>query len=189
MNPAHRQRARGLRVLSNGSGRRLMAMLQSAFVLVWLLAASLPAAANNHILYECTDANGARQFTNIPSNPRACKVLNIGPLGAPSAPPTGAARAPAPAPKMSTPSSFPRVDRQLQQQRDSDRRRILEQELESEEKLLAQARKELAEQEAVRLGSERNYQRTLDRVDPFQKKVKLHEDNVANLRKEISKIR
>ena len=167
-----------------------MAMLQRAFVLVWLLAASLPAAANNHILYECNDANGARQFTNIPTNPRACKVLNIGPLGAPSPPPPSTARAPAaPAPKIATPSSFPRVDRQLQQQRDSDRRRILEQELESEERLLAQAKKELAEQEAVRLGSERNYQRTLERVDPFQKRVKLHEDNVANLRKEISKIR
>ena len=168
-----------------------MAMLRRAFVLLWLLAASLPAGASNHILYECIDANGARQFTNIPTNPKACKVLNIGPLGAPTAPASGAAKspAPAPAPKIATPSSFPRVDRQLQQQRDNDRRRILEQELESEEKLLAQAKKELAEQEAVRLGSERNYQRTLDRVDPYQKKVKLHEDNVANLRKEISKIR
>ena len=164
-------------------------MLQVAIVLLWLLAPSLPAGANNHILYECVDANGARQFTNIPTNPRACKVLNIGPSGAPSTPTPGAAKSPARAPQIATPSSFPRVDRQLQQQRDSDRRRILEQELDSEEKLLAQAKKELGEQEAVRLGSERNYQRTLDRVDPFQKKVKLHEDNVANLRKEISKIR
>jgi hypothetical protein len=165
-------------------------MLQRAFALLWLLAASSSAGANNHILYECVDATGARQFTNIPTNPKACKVLNIGPLGAPPPPPaSGAVKSAAPAPKIATPSSFPRVDRQLQQQRDNDRRRILEQELDSEEKLLAQAKKELAEQEAVRLGSERNYQRTLDRVDPYQKKVKLHEDNVANLRKEISKIR
>ena len=73
--------------------------------------------------------------------------------------------------------------------RDNDRRRILEQELNSEQKLLDQAKKELGEQEAVRLGSERNYQRVLDRLEPFQKRVRLHEDNIANLRKELSKIR
>jgi hypothetical protein len=163
-------------------------MRQLAFVFL-LLAASLSARANNHILYECVDANGAKQFTNIPANPKACKVLNVGPVSAPSAPASGAAKGAGKAPQVATPSSFPRVDRQLQQQRDNDRRRILEQELGTEEKLLAQAKKELSEQEAVRLGSERNYSRTLDRVEPFQKKVKLHEDNVANLRKEISKIR
>ena len=148
------------------------------------------AGANNHILYECVDAAGNKQFTNIPANPKACKVLNI-----PTAPPG----APAPAapgtqtqsrpPKVSTPSHFPRVDRALQQERDNDRRRILENELNTEEKLLAQAKKELSEQEAVRLGTEKNYQRVLERLEPFQKKVKLHEDNVANLKREISKVR
>lgn len=166
-----------------------MAMLQLAIVFV-LFAAFVPARANNHILYECVDANGAKQFTNIPANPKACKILNIAPSAAPTAPPPGAAKpGAAKPPQVPTPSSFPRVDRQLQQQRDNDRRRILEQELGSEEKLLAQARKELSEQEAVRLGSERNYQRTLDRVDPYRKSVKRHEDNVENLRKELSKIR
>jgi hypothetical protein len=169
-----------------------MTVRRLAYLLL-LIAASLPARANNHILYECVDASGAKQFTNIPANPKSCKILNIAPAAAPAAstpaPGPGAARAPGKAPQVSTPSSFPRVDRQLQQQRDNDRRRILEQELGVEEKLLAEAKKELAEQEAVRLGSERNYQRTLDRVEPFQKKVKLHEDNVANLRKEISKVR
>ena len=163
-----------------------MAMCRLAFVLL-LFAASLPALAD---IYECVDANGAKQFTNIPANPKACKLLSISPAAAPSAPAApgpGAAKAPGKAPQVATPSSFPRVDRQLQQQRDNDRRRILEQELGTEEKLLSQAKKDLSEQEAVRLGTERNYQRTLDRVEPYQKKVKLHEDNVANLRKEISK--
>jgi len=148
------------------------------------------AIASNHILYECVDASGNKQFTNIPPNPKACNILNIPSSGAPSpggAP--GSAQSPARAPKIATPSHFPRVDRALQQERDNDRRRILENELGTEEKLLAQARKELSEQEAMRLGSERNYQRVLDRVEPFQKKVKLHEDNIANLRREISKVR
>ena len=156
-------------------------------------AASFTAQATNHILYECVGANGAKQFTNIPANPKACRVLNVGPVGPPSAPAPaapGGARAPAgKAPQVATPSHFPRVDRALQRERDNDRLRILENELGSEEKLLAQARKELSEQESVRLGTEKNYQRTLDRLEPFQKKVKLHEDNIANLKREISKVR
>ena len=66
---------------------------------------------------------------------------------------------------------------------------ILEAELTIEEKNLQDAKRELAEQENTRLGSERNAQRMLDRIEPYQKKVKLHEDNVANLRRELSNIR
>ena len=74
-------------------------------------------------------------------------------------------------------------------ERDADRRRILEQELANEQKLLEEARKQLAAQESVRLGSERNYQRVLDRLEPYQKQVKLHEDNIANLQKELANLR
>ena len=166
-------------------------MLVRHLVFVPLFALCGVVHAHNHILYECVDPNGNKQFTNIPVNPKACKVLNIGPVGPPSAPaaPGAAAKAPGKAPQVATPSHFPRVDRALQRERDNDRLRILENELGSEEKLLAQARKELSEQESVRLGTEKNYQRTLDRLEPFQKKVKLHEDNIANLKREISKVR
>ena len=88
-----------------------------------------------------------------------------------------------------TPASFPRVDRDTQQQRDSQRRRILEQELSQEQGLLEQAKKELAAQESTRLGSERNYQLVLDRLEPYKKKVRLHEDNVSNLRRELANAR
>jgi hypothetical protein len=167
-------------------------MLVRHLVFVPLLALCAVVHAHNHILYECVDASGNKQFTNIPANPKACKVLNIGPMPAPAGPaapaaPTG--KAPAKAPQVATPSQFPRVDRELQRSRDSDRLRILENELGSEERLLAQAKKELAEQESQRLGSEKNYQRVLERLEPFQKKVKLHEDNIANLKREISKVR
>lgn len=165
--------------------------------LLMFVACALPAAAlaSQYQLYECVDANGGKQFTNIPANPKACKVLNISPATAPSAAEPAAparpqsARTAPKAPQTVTPSNFPRVDRALQRERDNDRRRILEHELESEEKLLAQARKALSEQESVRLSSEKNYQRVLDRLEPYQRQVKLHEDNVANIRREISKIR
>jgi hypothetical protein len=162
-------------------------MHRIAIVLVFL-AACAPAHAE---IYECMDENGNKRFTNIAAEAKGCKVLNVGPIAPPSAAPAAAAPAAKAktAPRVATPSSFPRVDRALQRERDNDRRRILEHELSNEEKLLAQARKELAEQESVRLGSERNYQRVLDRLEPYQEKVRRHESNVASLRREISKIR
>ncbi len=102
-----------------------------------------------------------------------------------------AVKPPSPKPKTATsaPANFPKVDANTQRERDADRRRILERELANEEKLLGEARKELQAQESVRLGSERNYQRVLDRLEPYKKKVRLHEDNVANLRRELATIR
>jgi len=146
-----------------------------------LLAPSLRAE-----IWECVDANGSKRFTNIKSESKGCKLLNVGP---PNTVPGTAPKAQQSQGKSAatpTPSSFPRVDADMQRQRDQDRRRILENELSSEQKLLDQARKELAEQEAVRLGSERNYQRVLDRLEPYKKKVKLHEDNIASLKREMS---
>ena len=165
------------------------------FAVVALALCILPhvAAATNHILYECTDGDGARQFTNIPPKPKStnCRVISVGPTTtAPSpAPPAGAPKAAVKAAPGPSPANFPRVDRETQQSRDSQRRRILEQELTSEQKLLEQAKKDLAEQESVRLGTERNYQKMLDRLEPYHKKVKQHEDNVANLKKELSNLR
>jgi len=149
------------------------------FWVVLLFATCVPCLRAD--IYECVDANGNKRFTNIKSEAKGCKVLLVSPVNT----------VPAPAPKAgakaaATPSSFPRVDTDTQRQRDTERRRILEQELGNEEKLLAQARKELAEQESVRLGSERNYQRVLDRLEPYKKQVKLHEDNVASLRRELA---
>jgi hypothetical protein len=157
------------------------------FAIVLLSAGMcVSARANNHILYECVDQDGNKQFTNIvPPGKHGCKVLNVGPVN--SVPAGAAAKSQAKA--TASPASFPRVDPQTQQQRDGQRRRILEQELGQEQQLLDQAKKALAEQEGIRLGGERNYQRVLDRLEPYQQRVKTHEDNVANLRRELSNMR
>ena len=81
------------------------------------------------------------------------------------------------------------MDADTQRHRDTDRRRILEQELANEEKMLDQAKKELASHDSVRLGSERNYQRVIERLEPYKKKVKLHEDNIASLKRELAATR
>src|SRR5262245_57112350 len=153
--------------------------------LIVTLFLALLAPASLADIYECVDANGNKRFTNIKAEAKGCKVLHVSTPNTVSGTPA-AAKPPAQSKPVATPSSFPKVDADMQRQRDNDRRRILEQELSNEEKLLGQARKELQEQEAVRLGSERNYQRVLDRLEPYKKKVKLHEDNVASLRRELA---
>jgi Domain of unknown function (DUF4124) len=137
--------------------------------------ASLPARAE---IYECVDQNGGKRFTNIAAEARGCRALNV-PGTAPAAPLPSASmvKPQSRAPQVATPAHFPRVDRQVQRERDHDRRRILEQELGQEERLLADAKKELSDRGAS------------DRVESLQNKLRLHENNVASLRKEISKIR
>ena len=84
---------------------------------------------------------------------------------------------------------FPRVSDTDQQRRDTERRKILEAELSAEEKSLESARKALASEDAVRYGNERNYQKKIDRLKPFQDKVELHERNVDALKRELSNLR
>ncbi|MEO8165436.1 MAG: hypothetical protein ABI619_08565 [Betaproteobacteria bacterium] len=73
-----------------------------------------------------------------------------------------------------------------QKARDDERHRILEQELEDETRQLAQSKEQLAAQEAVRNGNERNYERFLERVQPYRDAVATHERNINALKREIA---
>ncbi len=83
----------------------------------------------------------------------------------------------------------PKVDSSTQARRDNDRQAILHDELAREQQLLEEARQALAEQEAIRSGDERNYQRVLNRLRPYQDKVEQHQRNIDSLNKEITNIR
>lgn len=153
-----------------------------SLLLIGLLAMS-PAVLGD--IYECVEPSGGKLFTSDPKEAKAkgCKAMNLGP------PNTVSTSKPQQGKPQPSPANFPKVDQDTQKQRDNDRRRLLEQELANEEKLLAQAKKDLAEQESIRLGSESNYQRVLNRLEPYKKQVALHESNVANLKRELSGIR
>ncbi len=131
------------------------------------------------------DAQGSVTYTNVAAAaPRGAKKIRC--FQAASPPPVSSG-----APQRTEPPErdFPSVDRDTQRERDAERRRILEQELTAEQRRLAQARQELQEQEAVRTGDERNYQRFLDRVQPYQEAVETHERNVQVLQREINNLR
>ncbi len=144
---------------------------------------ALPAAANT--IYKCTDASGGTLISNTRVD-KNCKPVVSGPDLSLSTPKpraaTGAAANPSPA-------GFPRVQEDTQRARDTDRRRILEQEMAGEQRNLAQARKELAEQEAIRNNDERNNQKVTDRLQPYKDRVAQHERNIQQIQRELNNLR
>jgi len=132
------------------------------------------------------DEEGRVIYSNTPNNPpKDAKKVRC--FSDPVAKPAQAA--PESQPKPGASESFPKVDGETQKKRDDERRRILETELANEQQQLEAARQKLAEQEAVRTGDERNYQRFLDRVQPFRDAVANHERNIEAIRREISNLK
>lgn len=70
-----------------------------------------------------------------------------------------------------------------QKARDNDRRHILEQELATERRQLEQARRDLAEQEAVRPAA------PAERLLPYRDRIGQHERNLQAIQKELSGLR
>lgn len=149
-------------------------------VLIALLAASTGIRAET--LYKCVDGSGAVLYTNQKGNAKNCTVLSH------ELPITTMSMPAKPAPQA-TPGNFPRVDGDTQRGRDNDRRKILEQELGTEQQNLDKAKKALSEGEASRLGDEKNYQKYLDRVQELRNEVALHERNIDALKREMANIK
>lgn len=156
-------------------------MKRRAVLLAAISAATLalPAAAD---IFKCVDDDGHVTYAN--AGGKGCKKLSAERVTT-----VPAAKAPAGAAATGAGNGFPKVDPAEQRSRDGDRRRILESELDTEQQALDKARKELADQEEIRVGGERNYQRVLDRLKPFQDQVALHERNIEAIRKELSNLR
>jgi septal ring factor EnvC (AmiA/AmiB activator) len=156
-----------------------------------LLAALLCSPLVRADIFKCVDEAGHVTYTNNKPSGKGCNTLardqavssvpgSGRPAAAPSTPSNGAS---------SGSAGFPRVDSGTQKARDTDRRRILEEELAAEQRSLEGAQKQFSEQEAVRYGDERNYQKVLDRLQPFKDKVQLHERNIEALKREIGNLR
>ncbi len=153
--------------------------MKQTFIALMLLTGTYAAQAQGGTIYKCTSPDGAIIISNTKMD-KNCKAVVSGPDNALPAPKAGKAAA------SPTPSGFPKVPEEAQKARDTDRKRILEQELAAEQKNLEQARKELAEQEAVRGGDEKNAQKVIDRIQPYKDRVAQHERNIAAINKELS---
>jgi hypothetical protein len=129
-------------------------------------------------LYKCTQRTGFQAFFDVPDAP--------GEAAAPAArasAPSGATRSAT----VPTPSTFPKVDAGTQKSRDDLRRRVLMDELASEEKLLAEAKSAYGDGSPPPLPEERSSaQKYADRITRLRQAVQLHERNVDALKRELA---
>lgn len=137
----------------------------------------LPFAASAQTIYRCVDAQGGTVIANARVE-KNCKAIVSGPEN--TLPPLPARPKAAANP---TPAGFPRVGEDTQKARDGDRRHILEQELAGEQRNLEQAKKELAEQEAVRGAG------AAERIAPYRDRVGQHERNIQAIQKELGNLK
>jgi hypothetical protein len=100
------------------------------------------------------------------------------------------------APPARAPADFPKVDDATQKRRDETRRKILEEELGTEEKLLEEAQQNLKEGEAnpeVFVGKDgktyRNVAKYEEKINQLKSRVDLHTRNIEALKVELSKIK
>lgn len=160
--------------------------MRPMFLRSYVLTLSLicPAVAVHAETCKYVDSDGRVIYSNTPNNPpknatREKCFADLAPKPAPAQP----------AAAVKPRTDFPKVDGTTQRKRDDDRRRILEEELAEEQERLEDAKQELTEQESVRSGDERNYQRFLDRVQPYRDTVATHERNVDAIKREISNLK
>lgn len=139
-------------------------------------------------IYKHVDAEGHVTYSSIPM--KGAKKLDLEPL------PTVQPPVPARARSDATPSTFPKVDTATQKNRDEARRKILSDELATEERLLAEARQNLKEGEEtpeVYKGKDgktyRNVARFDEKMKTLQEQVTLHEKNIESLKSELSNLK
>jgi hypothetical protein len=93
-------------------------------------------------------------------------------------------------PKAPTPAAFPRVDPETQKGRDGVRRKVLAEELSSEEKLLAESRAAYADGAPPPLPEEKaDAEKYRARIARLKQSVNVHEKNVEALRKELASVK
>lgn len=153
-----------------------------AAVLPW------PAIAQSDI-FLCIDEQGQKTFQNV-GTAKGCKRVDSGPLLTLPAARQPAGRTATSEDKVTaSPASFPRVDRDTQRTRDNDRKRILEDELKTEEERLARLKMEFNNGEPERRGDERNFALYQERVVRLREDIARIETNVGALRREIALLR
>jgi Domain of unknown function (DUF4124) len=123
-------------------------------------------------IYKCPDATGRPTYTNVKRDTagKNCTMVSREVSVVPAIPIVRSVQAKASGPTLS---------------RDESRRKILENELESEQKLLTDAKQALSEQAGTRNGDERNYVRVQERLKPYQETVDLHQKNIEQLQREL----
>jgi hypothetical protein len=134
-------------------------------------------------IYKSVDENGHVTYSSSPI--KGGKKLILEPL--PTMMPPG---------KVHSTENFPKVDGETQRGRDETRRKILQDELNEEEKLFEEAMQNLKEGESnpeTHKGTDgrtyRNVAKYEEKIKPLQDQVDLHQQNIDALKTELSKLK
>lgn len=137
-------------------------------------------------IYKAVDADGHVTYSSTPI--KGGKKIILEPL--PTMVP------PAHVDSTASPEGFPRVDGETQRGRDDTRRKILQDELSTEEKLLEEARQNLKageENPEVFRGQDgktyRNVAKYKEKIKALNYQVELHQRNIEALNTELSKLK
>ncbi|WP_235823568.1 hypothetical protein [Azohydromonas sediminis] len=160
----------------------------ATLAMLWALS-SLAAAQSSGVVYRCpgppdlyTDA-----LTPEEAKQKGCRTIEGAPITVMrSTPPRPQASAPTPAPAARPEGS--RVDPGEQRARDSERRAILQAELQREEQRLAELKREYNDGQPERRGDERNYARYLERVAGMKAAIERKESDIAAIKRELDKL-
>lgn len=157
-----------------------MLRIGALLVLTLGLATARPAFAQVETIWSCKDSNGRTHVTNLKEDTvgKECRIVQQQRVTV----------VPAAKPGAKSPAGFPKEtssDRASSKAKQLD---TIEKELAQEESMLADAKKKLAEQEAVRGGDEKNYAKVLERLKPYQDTVEVHQKNVEALKREFSNL-
>jgi len=155
-------------------------LISFAAMLAWV-GATL--AAEGQTMYRCPGNEYNNTLSAKEAKDKGCKTIE----GAPITIIQGVKpRAGAPPPAGSGPAGN-KVDPADQRARDTDSRRILEGELKREEDRLASLKTDYNNGQPERQGSEKNYQKYLDRVTDLKAAIARKESDVLALKREIGK--
>jgi len=156
------------------------AFIQCARAICWCTALVLAPCALADIC-KYVDAEGNMHYTNVAPE-KGWKKLSCG-VGDETRGDRSAKSSP-------TPAGFPKVDADTQRARDSLRRKVLSDELDTEEKLLVEARAAYGDGAPSPLPDEqKDAQKYANRLSKLRQTVNLHEKNIEALRKELAALK
>ena len=145
-------------------------------------------AEGSGVMYRCPGNDYNNTISAKEAKERGCKTIEGAPITViQTTRPRAAAPAGSGAPAASGPATA-RIDPAAQRARDSDARRILEDELRKEEIALAALKAEYNNGEPDRRGDEKNYQKYLDRAAELKASIARKESDVAALKRELAKL-
>lgn len=142
-------------------------------------------AQNN--VYLCTDPQGNKEYRNTGAT-KACKKIVLPEIT--TIPASSKKAVAASSNKAATaPTDFPKIDKEAQKQRDTDRKQILLDELKTEEQKLAGLKEEFNNGEPERRGDERNYAKYQERVAAMKEELNRTEKNIEALKRELGTVK